>query len=189
MTNPPVTSFQQHSKSIDDPEYWEDILRDAGLPSEPPQHRQVSPLPSDSRNDFGDQTRFFDKHSNDIFEAGQQWKQVGAVLLVCVFCECKFYDRAGTKYCCPNHRKRHNEGKVYVKVMCEQSGCSIEIRWWNEPTLVDGKNLCSLCAEMQRLGFNTYEEYLANYNAKHGEYLITQNRQAEQKRKMRLGEL
>ena len=184
MTTHPVTPSQQHSESIDDPKHWETILRDAGLPPEPPTHHQLSLLPSDSRNDFGDQTRFFDRHSAAIFEAGQKWKQVGAVPLFCVFCGCNFWDSKGTKYCCPNHRKRHAEGKVYVKVMCEHVGCSREIPWWVEPTVVDGKNFCRLCAEMHRLGFNTYEEYLANANAKHEEYLATRQRQQKQLQEM-----
>ncbi|MGB7600352.1 MAG: hypothetical protein WBM24_08610 [Candidatus Sulfotelmatobacter sp.] len=189
MTNLPVTPSQQHSKSIDDPEYWENILRDAGLPSEPPQPHQLSALPSDSRNDFGDQTTFFDKYSHDIFEAKQQWKKVGDIPLVCEFCECKFYDRVGTKFCCPSHRKRHGEGKVYVKVMCEQLGCSNEIPWWIEPTKVDGKNFCWPCTQYHKCGCKNQEEYLARYEAKHDKYLDTRQRQAEQERKMRLGEL
>jgi hypothetical protein len=183
MTNQPP------SKSQDDPEVWEQILRDEGLPSEPSPQRGAVPLPSDASADFGDQRSLLERESGTIFEAGQKWKQVSAFRLVCEFCGCGFTERAGTKYCCSDHRKRHAEGKVYVKVLCEQNGCSKEISFGQESYVVDGKTFCWLCFTLHKMGFNSYEEYRANYDAKHEEYLLTRKRQAEQERKMRLGEL
>ena len=71
-----------------------------------------------------------------------------------------------------------------ARYMCEHSGCSREIPWWVEPAVIDGKNFCRLCAEMNRLGFNSYEEYLAHVNAKHEEYLATLKKQQEQLKEM-----
>jgi len=138
MSTHPATPTQQHSKSQEHPKDWETILRDAGLPSEPPKHHQASPLSSDSRNDFGDQTRFFDKHSYTIFEAKQEWKQSAGYDFTCLFCGFTFCGAPqGTKYCSDNHRKRHNEGKVYA-AMCVDCGHTIHPHDDNEDDLCGG---------------------------------------------------
>jgi len=148
MPTHPATPSQQHTKSADDPKRWETILRDAGLPPEPPQHHQVSPLSSDSRNDFGDQTRFLDKYSYSIFEAKQEWKQSAGYDFTCLFCGFTFRGAPqGTKYCCPNHRKRHNEGKVYA-AMCVDCGHKIH-------PFDDSKDgLCGGCVWYKQRGFH-----------------------------------
>jgi hypothetical protein len=167
MTTHPATSSQQPSKSTDDPEYWEGILRDAGLPSEPPRHHQLSSLRPDSTKDFGDDASFFDRNSPALFEMQQKWKRAGFLKLVCDFCACDFWGRAGTKYCSDNHRKRHNEGKVFSAVPC--AGCDKEIHPLDEPYIVDGKKHCSWCEWCLRRGWKSAAEYTAFCAAQRGE--------------------
>jgi hypothetical protein len=153
MTTPPVIPSQQHTKSEENPQYWEEILRDAGLPSEPHPQHNTSPLFSDSLKDFGDERSFFDKYSYAIFEAKYERtrKDVPASVCVCQFCGIRFYERAGTKFCCSNHRKRHDEGKEYKHVMCEGDGCGREVfPVFESFVAVDGKKLCGWCAWLKK---------------------------------------
>ncbi len=191
MTNHPVTPSQHHTKSNDDPAHWETILRDAGLPPEPPTHHQCSQLPADSRNDFGDQTQFFDKNSATIFEAKQEWKQSGGYPFTCLFCGVHVNGAPkGTKYCCPDHRKRHNEGKTYKHVMCDGDGCKREIYpVFDDFVTVEGKKLCSWCGWLRnacaKVGVSSPEELQALWNRKHEEYLATSEAQWKQLQEMR----
>jgi len=188
MASHPVTSSRQHSKSLHDTQYWEDILRDAGLPPEPPPQRNTYSLPKDSQSDFLVNKSFFDRHSDAIFEARQDWKRAGVVKCECQFCKYVFWDRKGTKFCCDNHRKRHHEGKVYKKVMCATEGCVEQVVWFRVP---EGETLCWRCAVKRdfcaKAGYANYEEYLAFGKRKHEEYLAIWQKQQEQLHKMRSG--
>lgn len=153
MTTPPVVPSQPHTKLQDNPEYWDSILRDAGLPPEPHPQHNTSLLLSDSPKDFGDERSFFDKYSYAIFEArlDRTRKDVPASVCVCLFCGVRFYERVGTLYCCSNHRKRHDEGKEYTHVMCDGDGCGREVfPIFESLVTVDGKKLCDWCAWLNK---------------------------------------
>lgn len=127
MAHQPVVPTQQHSKSLHNTKDWERLLRDAGLPSEPPPQRNTYQLFSASSTDEGaKKQRFFDRNADAIFEAGQSWKRSPGHSFVCLFCGFGFYGAPlGTKYCTENHRKRHQEGKKYIPVLCVDCGENI----------------------------------------------------------------
>jgi hypothetical protein len=100
-----------HTDFLQLQKHWEAILRDAGLTPEPTPLRNATTLPKDPSQDFQTDKSFFERNSDAIFEAKQQWKQVGLIQGFCLLCGYEFWDRAGTKFCCDNHRKRFNEGK------------------------------------------------------------------------------
>jgi len=111
VTPSPNDFLQQQS-------YWDAILRDAGLPPEPRPLPNTFPLSKDPSADFLGVQEFFDRNAEAIFEAKQQWKQVGPIRLFCRMCGVEFWDRAGTLYCCDTHRKRNWEGKE----VCDDCG-------------------------------------------------------------------
>lgn len=141
MAHQPVVPTQTPIQSAHDTKDWESILRDAGLPPEPPPMRNTSPLPSDPSEDFSHERSAFERYSIDIFEASQQWKQVGAITLVCEFCGHKFLGRTGQKHCSTECRRRKSANEP--KEMCV--GCTKTIAAC-EPEIVEGKKYCGWCA-------------------------------------------
>jgi hypothetical protein len=137
MPTHPVTPSQQHSKSTQHTNSWETILSDAGLPSEPLRQRNTHQLlPNYSPKD--DKRDFFDRNAGVIFEAKQEWKQSAGYDFTCLFCGFTFCGAPqGTKYCSDNHRKRHNEGKVYA-AMCADCGHTIHPHDDNKDDLCGG---------------------------------------------------
>jgi hypothetical protein len=112
------------------------------------------PTSVDSDDEHKDAIRFFDKNSTEIFEAKQQWKQIPAGVCVCLHCSVHFAEREATKYCCPNHRKRHHEGKVYEHIHCE--GCGDEM--FPVFDYIVG-NLCNWCTWLNKHTGKSRAEY------------------------------
>ena len=121
--------------------YWDDILREAGLPPEPGPQRNASPLPKDQRSDFVVEKEFFEQHSDAIFEAKQQWKKIGRLLLRCSFCGHRFLGRKGQKHCATECRRR-NSAKEQPDT-CVSCGQIIRAC---EPYMLEGKKHCGWCA-------------------------------------------
>jgi len=189
MSHHPVVHSQQH-KSNDDPEVWENILRDAGLPPEPCPIRNATPLPKDPSSDFVVEKGFFDRNSDAIFEAKQDWKKSAGYDFVCLFCGVHVYGAPkGTKYCCSNHRKRHDEGKTYQHIMCEADGCDREIfPVFDDVVTIEGKKLCTRCVMRRdafaKVGVSTMDEFRALVKRKHDEYLLRSQEQQKQLERM-----
>jgi hypothetical protein len=176
MTPPIAVPNPRHPDLAQLQNDWEAILRDAGLPPEPTPIRNATTLPKDPETPT--KKNFFDRYSYDIFEAKQQWKSVGVRKIHCLFCDYPFWDRAGTNCCCPNHRKRHNEGKVYTKVMCATPGCTRQVYWF---MVREKETLCDHCAWKRDVakdaGFASHEAYLEFCNQKARELEETRKQQ------------